>query len=555
MKMKERLSTLNRSAALTVVLLLLAITSAAQQTASSQDLPARVDEYLNGLTRENRFSGSILIARDGRVIVSKGYGMANYETDVPNTTQTKFRLGSITKQFTAMAVMMLQERGKLSVQDSVCKYVAECPAAWQPVTIHHLLTHTSGIWSFTNTPDYRKTMTLPSTVMETIARFKDKPLEFAPGERWNYSNSGYVLLGHLVEKISGQSYEAFLRENIFEPLKMTNTGYDKPDVILKHRAAGYTVWTGRLLNAPYLDMTIPHAAGALYSTAEDLYLWDQALYTEKLVKQKTLDAIFTPVKDNYGYGFSIEKRFGLKNISHGGGINGFTTFFSRFPEEKATVIVLGNLEGVSTGQVASKLAQFTLSDKIVKPQVVKVDSSILQSYVGRYQLPMSVANIVFDVTLENGTLFIKPSGQHRIQAAAAAPTEFFDVDQPEGRFTFQKDEKGTVTGMLVSGFGPPPETARRLELPTPSLTGNTTFRLAGYENSKIVALAGTFNNWNQSATLCGKEGNVWVCRLDLAPGRYTYKFVIDGNWTIDPANAQKEDDGRGNINSVFVKEK
>lgn len=552
--MKELSHGASRIFGLMVVMLLLVSASAAQ-TAASQDLAARVDEYLNDLAKQNRFSGSVLIARDGRVLVSKGYGMANYEEDVPNTTQTKFRLGSITKQFTAMAVMMLQERGKLSVQDAVCKYVAECPPAWQPITIHHLLTHTSGIWNFTSAPEYRKTMTLPSPVADTIARFKDKPLEFAPGERFNYSNSGYVLLGYVIEKASGQSYETFLRENIFEPLKMTNTGYDRPDMILKHRASGYTVWTGKLLNAPFLDMTIPFSAGALYSTAEDLYLWDQALYTEKLVKQKTLDAIFTPFKDNYGYGFSIEKRFGLKNISHGGGINGFTTFISRFPEEKATVIVLGNLEGVSTGQVASRLTRLALADKIAMPPSVKVDPSILQSYVGRYQLPLNVANIVFDVTVENGTLFIKPSGQYRIEMAAVSPVEFFDVDQPEGRFKFQKDEKGVVTGMLISGLGPPPETARRLELPAPSLAGNTTFRLAGFENSKIVTLAGTFNNWNQAATICGRENNVWVCRIDLAPGRYTYKFVVDGTWMTDPANVQTEDDGRGNTNSVFVKEK
>lgn len=553
--MKKRLAGVNRLAGLLVAVLLLAATCAAQ-TSSTEGLAARVDEYLNALVKQNRFSGSILIARDGHVLVRKGYGMANYETDAPNTPQTKFRLGSITKQFTAVAVMMLQERGKLSVQDSICKYVPECPATWQPVQIHHLLTHTSGIWNLTSSPDYRKTMSLPSAPAETIARFKDKPLEFTPGERFNYSNSGYILLGYLVEKISGQTYEAFLRENIFEPLKMTNTGYDNPNTLLKHRASGYSLRTGTLTNALYLDMTIPHAAGALYSTVEDLYLWDQALYTERLVRQKTLDAVFTPFKSNYGYGFTIDKRFGLKNITHGGAINGFTTFISRFPDERATVIVLNNIDTVAPGQIASRLTRFALSDKIVAPQVAMLEPSILQSYAGRYQMPTSVAeNFVFDVTVENGGLAVKPSGMFRAEFAATSPVEFFDVDQPENRLTFQKDEKGNVSGMLVSGFGPEAVTARRLSLPAPSVNGNTMFRLVGYPQAKVVALAGTFNNWNQSATLCGRENDAWVCRIDLAPGRYAYKFVIDGNWITDPANAQTEDDGRGNVNSVLVKAK
>lgn len=552
--MKETCARIARIAGLLIVMLSLVSASAAQ-TAATQDFTVRADEYLSELAKGHRFSGAVLIARDGRVLLSKGYGMANYETDTPNTPQTKFRLGSITKQFTAMAVLMLQERGKLSVQDSVCKYVAECPAAWQPITIHHLLTHTSGIWNFTSAPDYLKTMMLASPILETIARFKDKPLEFTPGERFNYSNSGYVLLGYLVEKISGQPYDVFLRENIFGPLQMTNTGYDNPTTVLKHRAAGYSLQTGTLTNALYMDMTIPHGAGGLYSTVEDLYLWDQALYTEKLVKQKSLDAMFTPFKSNYGYGFGIEKKFGLKSIAHSGGINGFTTFIARFPDEKATVIVLSNLESVNSGQVASKLARLALADKIAAPQTVKVEPSILQAYVGRYQLPQEVANIVFDVTLENNQLFIKPSGESRVQTAAISPTEFFDVDQPEMRFTFQKNEKGEINGMAVSGIGPGTITARRLQTQAPSLTGNTTFKLAGHKDAKVVVLAGTFNNWNQSATLCGREADAWVCRIDLAPGKYTYKFVVDGNWMIDPGNSQTEDDGRGNINSVFIKKK
>ncbi|HKP11678.1 MAG TPA: serine hydrolase domain-containing protein, partial [Blastocatellia bacterium] len=248
---------------LAVVMLCLAFAAAggAQTKPAGDDLQARVDERLGAAVKANQFSGAVLVARDGRVLVSKGYGMANFETETPNTPQTIFRLGSITKQFTATAILMLQEQGKLSVQDSICKYVADCPAAWQPITLHHLLSHTGGVPNFTSFPDYQKTMALPTTVEGLIARFKDQPLDFQPGEKWSYSNSGYVLLGHVVEKVSGQSYEAFLQERIFAPLGMKNTGYDHNATVLPRRAAGYMPQGNMMLNARYLDMTIPFSAG------------------------------------------------------------------------------------------------------------------------------------------------------------------------------------------------------------------------------------------------------------------------------------------------------
>ena len=353
----------------------LAATSAAQTKTVSDDLQAKVDERLGGLVKANQFSGAVLVARDGRVLLSKGYGMANLEDETPNTPQTKFRLGSITKQFTATAIMMLQEQGKLNVQDSICKYVADCPAAWQTVTLHHLLSHTGGVPNFTSFPDYFKTMTQPTTVEALIARFKDKPLDFQPGEKWSYSNSGYVLLGQVIEKVSGKSYEAFLQENIFTPLGMTNTGYDHNAKVLPHRAAGYMPQGDTMMNALYLDMTIPFSAGALYSTVEDLYLWDQALYTEKLLSKKSLELMFTPVKNNYGYGWGIDNQQGLKRIAHGGGIDGFVTFIARYPDAKAVVVVLCNNMRANPQAIASDLAKLALSDKMAQPANEKAKST------------------------------------------------------------------------------------------------------------------------------------------------------------------------------------
>src|SRR5438132_8441593 len=250
---------------------------------------------MDALVKAGKFNGSILIARDGKVLVSKGYGMANFELDVPNTPQTKFRLGSITKPFTAIAIMLLQERGKLSVQESIGKYLADCPEAWQTITIHHLLSHTSGLAKHDKAGDYLKTAMMPMTVMQLIDSFRNKPADFKPGDKFDYNNNGYILLGCVIEKVSGQSYEAFLKANIFAPLKMADSGYDNHDPIIKNRAAGYRSESATLFNAAYIDESQPFAAGALYSTTGDLLLLDQALNEGKLLSPKTQETMFTVV--------------------------------------------------------------------------------------------------------------------------------------------------------------------------------------------------------------------------------------------------------------------
>ena len=532
--------------------LLVSASVRAQTDVESRELAARLDRRLSEMAAARRFSGAALVARDGRVLLSKGYGMANYELDVPNTPQTRFRLGSITKQFTAAAVLLLQERGKLSVQDSVCKHVEDCPAAWQNVTVHHLLTHTSGIPSFTSMPEYRQTSRLPTTIPETMKRFRDKPLEFTPGERFSYSNSGYVLLGHLVEKLSGKTYEEFLRENFFAPAGMTRTGYDHNEEVLPGRASGYVRRDGRLYNANFLDMSIPHGAGALYSTVEDLYRWDQALHGGKLLSAQTLKAMTTPFLSGYAYGVGVGPHWGFQSVAHGGGIEGFNTHLVRWNEPRTTVVVLSNIENVNTGPISTALARETLADKIVLPATVRVEPSILKTYEGRYEAERP--DLLLDVTAEGDKLFVKFPYQDRHRLAPVSATEFFDFEDPgDQRFVFGRDAAGAAT-LTVRGFGPAPLAARRLTLPPPSLRGDTTFRLKGHAEARVVALAGTFNEWNQSRTLCGREGDGWVCRLDLPPGKHLYKFVVDGEWMPDPANPARERDPQGNVNSVLVKQ-
>jgi CubicO group peptidase (beta-lactamase class C family) len=427
--------------------------AAATPALTAQQISAKADEYLNASVRVNHFTGTILVARDGQPMISKGYGMADYELNVANSPQTVFRLGSLTKQFTSMAIMMLQERGKLSVSDPICKYLEKCPPTWQPVTIRNLLTHTSGVPNYTDAPDFlEKVATAPYTSASLVDLFRDKPLDFAPGEKYKYSNSGYHLLGLIIEKISGVSYAQFLSENIFKPLGMKSTGYDDSRALVPNRASGYTLTGDSFVKAGYLNMAIPYAAGSLYSTTEDLLRWDQALYTEKLVSRKSLDEIFTPFKDGYAYGWNIGKRFDRQMTGHAGGINGFNTFIVRFPADHVTVIVLSNSDNGRASGIANNLAAIVFGAPYTVPverKVITLASATLDKYVGQYEL---APNFIMTITNENGSLMAQATGQGKTELFAESENTFFPK-LIEATFTFVKDAQGQVTGFVLRQGG------------------------------------------------------------------------------------------------------
>jgi CubicO group peptidase (beta-lactamase class C family) len=292
------------------------------------------------------------------VLLAQGYGLADRDTGEPNTPQTRFRICSVTKQFTAMAILLLQAQGKLNVRDRVCDYISDCPTAWMGISLHHLLTHTSGIPDLTDLPDYERTKGDPTTPLELVSRVKDRPLEFAPGERWSYSNSGYALLGYLIEVISGRSYAEFVEENIFVPLGMSDSGYDHNLAVL---ARGYTGEGEGWRDGDYVDASVPYAAGALYSTVEDLYRWDQALYGQDLVSQDLLDTMFTPFVPSpigeFGYGWIISTERGRQLVRHGGGGDGFTSLIARYPDDRVTIILLSNRDTTDMGSILSSISR------------------------------------------------------------------------------------------------------------------------------------------------------------------------------------------------------
>jgi CubicO group peptidase (beta-lactamase class C family) len=427
-------------------------TAAAAPAPTAQQVAAKVDEYMNAAVKAEGFTGSILVARDGAPLASKGYGLANVELNVPNTPQTVFRLASLTKQFTAVAIMMLQERGKLNTGDSVCKYLDNCPAAWQPITIRHLLTHTSGIPNYTSFPDFAKTAMSPATHESFIGRVKDKTLEFVPGEKFNYNNTGYYLLGVVVERAAGKSYEEFVQENIFTPLGMKNTGFDHPARLIKNRAAGYEGQGERIHNTSYIDMSNGYSAGFIVSTTEDLLLWDKSLYTEKLVSRKSLDEMFTPFKDlspgkNYAYAWWLEKQSDRQAASHSGHINGFSNYIMRYPAERVTVIVLSNNRGAPSERIAKDLSAIVFGAAYKIPQerkVIAVSSAVLDKYVGQYQLR---PNFIITMSMENGKLMMQPNRPEKVEMFATSETEFF-IKAGNALFKFVKDAQGQITGLV-----------------------------------------------------------------------------------------------------------
>lgn len=323
---------------------------AAQTSALAQDKAARIDEYMTRASKIKQFNGAVLVAENGKVIYKKGLGLANMEWNVPNEADTKFRLGSITKQFTATLIMQLVEQGKLKLDGKLSEYLPDYRKdVGDKVTIHHLLTHTSGIPSYTSMPNFMAEVSRdPYTPVEFVKKYASGDLEFEPGAKFRYNNSGYFLLGAIIEKLHGKPYEQVLKEQVFDPLGMKNSGYDHADAILPKRASGYEKTPTGYRNAPYLDMSLPYAAGSLYSTVEDLYLWDQALYTDKLISAKGKELMFKPFLDNYAYGWGITKvtlpqsKETVNSVAHSGGINGFNTLLTRYPEQKHLIVLLDN---------------------------------------------------------------------------------------------------------------------------------------------------------------------------------------------------------------------
>ena len=323
----------------------------------------QVDDYVKAELAKRQVPGaSIAVVKDGKIVKAEGYGLANVELSVSATPDTVYQLASVTKQFTAAAIMMLAEDGKLGLADKIHKHLPSLPAAWSDVTVRHLLDHTSGIKSYTSLPDFFKSARKDYTHGELIKLVADAPMDFKPGEKWAYNNTGYFLLGMIIEKTSGKSYGDFLDERIFKPLGMTSTRVNDLRSVIRNRAQGYSLDGGKLINGEYVSPSQPYSAGALVSTVIDMAKWDAALYSEGLLRKSAREMMWTPAKLNdgkgtgYGLGWGIGDRNGHKLVDHGGGIPGFSTFIARYLDDKLTVIVLANSDNAPSGGIANGIA-------------------------------------------------------------------------------------------------------------------------------------------------------------------------------------------------------
>ncbi len=411
------------------------------------------------------------MAKDGQVIYRKAFGMANLELDVPMTPDMVFRIGSVTKQFTAVAILQLLEQGKLSLDDEITRFIPDYPTQGHKITIHHLLNHTSGIKSYTSMSEFSMVLRKDQAPSQIIDIFKDQPMDFAPGEQFLYNNSGYILLGYIIEKISGQTYQEYVEEYLFKPAGMIHSLYANDKGVLKNRAYGYQPSPSGYANSEFLSMSLPYAAGSLMSTVDDLFKWNQALQSGKLLKKETLELAFTPGKLNdgtqmtYGYGWEMGNLQGSPIISHGGGIHGFLSFASWLPEENIVVVLLQNFTGSAPEDLAYRMAALAMGKPFNFTEMA-VAENILQNYSGVYETSDGVKRAIF---VEDGKLFSQRIGANQFQIFPFAPDRFF-FENSLTQIEFKRDAREKVVAAVFKTATGLPEEMKLTDEPLPEKT-------------------------------------------------------------------------------------
>jgi CubicO group peptidase (beta-lactamase class C family) len=434
----------------------------------AQDAAQRMDQVVQSFVDAEQFTGSVLVARADAVIFKKSYGFANLEWNIPNAPDTKFRLGSITKEFTAAAILLLEERGKLKLQDPLKQYLPDIPEAWNSITLHQLLTHTSGITEIVALPGFETIQLSPTTPEKTLALLRDRPLDFAPGEKFSYSNSGYIVLGAVIEKASGQSYEQFLRENIFTPLGMNDSGYDWNASIITHRASGYAPGANGLSNAGFVNMSIPFAAGGLYSTVEDLLRWKRAMFSNTLLFAESVRKMTTPEKFDYGMGLMMMTSRGRPVIQHGGAIDGFKAFLVYYPQDGVIVVALANSESSKPTVIAALLGALAHGDAVTPPaewKAVSVPVATLRKYIGTYESQRPEKD-QFKIALDGNRLVVRrwaDDAPHPL--IPRSPTTFLAAEL-DTEVEFVRNKKGIADRIaLIRGHFD--DSARRVSMENP----------------------------------------------------------------------------------------
>ncbi|MSU23181.1 MAG: DUF3471 domain-containing protein [Opitutus sp.] len=415
-------------------------------------LPTQIDELLAQSYPADAPGAAVIVVRHGEVLLRQGYGLAHVELGVPVKPEHVFRLGSITKQFTAVAILQLVETGKIKLDDDITTYVPEVQTGGHKITLTHLLTHTSGLPSYTETKAFHTSTHQEVTLAQTLAWIRNQPAHFTPGADWLYCNTGFRLLGAVIEKVSGQSYADYVAAKIFQPAGMMHSSYDQTDRIIPQRIPGYTAKGGRTANADFIAMTQPHAAGALVSNVDDLWKWEQALAAGTLVSPAMLAPATTSARlidgraTGYGFGWSVGTISGHPSVEHGGGIQGFSTYELRAPDAGLYVAVLCNSDKprAAPSIIATRIASLVLG-KPAAIGTVTVPPETLRGYVGVYRVTPS-QKIAFAI---EGGRFVHQDGRGRSTPLdALSPTEFTGPGR-DVRFTFTSDTASRVTRVLT----------------------------------------------------------------------------------------------------------
>jgi D-alanyl-D-alanine carboxypeptidase len=381
------------------------------------------------------FAGGILVAQNGVPLLRQGFGLANREWNVPQSVTGKFRLGSLTKQFTATAILQLMERGQLALDDKVAQHLPDAPATWADVSLFHLLTHTSGIPSYTSLPHFfAQEARRDRSPRELIALTESMALDFPPGSAFKYNNGGYVILGRIIELLACQSYEAYVRENILDPLGLRDTGYEHVEPIIPERVAGYRLRNGKIENAGFLAMSVPYAAGAFYSTLNDLLTWQRALIAARPFSAASAALMFKDHGHGYGFGWGIQSQFGRRQFVHAGGINGFSVVVSFYPDDDLFLAVLANIQAAPVQKIARDLAALHFGIEETKPSLV-LDAALLADYVGTYRL---ASGKKLHVTQEGARLFAE-TGDYARQELVATDDQTFAAKLVDWELRFAAD--------------------------------------------------------------------------------------------------------------------
>lgn len=422
-------------------------------TMFAQTREEKLQQLMEAYFNINKLSGSVLVTQNGKTLLNRGYGSRNISDHLPNDTNTVFQVGSVTKQFTATVILKLEEMKKLKVTDKISKYFPGYPNG-DSITIENLLNHTSGIFNYTDDRVFMQTEAMNPVTQETmLASFRNRPLKFTPGSNWEYSNSNYILLGYIIEKIARKPYERVVQEMIFKPLRMISSGFNFKELKSDNKAKGYMVYSkenGK--ESLEFDPTVSFAAGAMYSTTGDLYKWQKGMSLNKIIPKAPSDKATTPNKNNYGYGIYILNANGKKLLAHGGLTFGYSSYLGRVDQDDISIIILNNIVNTSINDIAKDIMNLLYDKPYKLPEIIKevtLSHEILNKYIGSYQI---APQVLVAITVENGQLFGQATGQNKILLTAQKEDYFF-IKGADVQIEFRKDSSGAVSELLLTDGG------------------------------------------------------------------------------------------------------